>query len=54
MLKSKFVWPALILVLILLYVPHAGTNAQQLQHKLGRTLTSVGHGVGQFVDGLSK
>ncbi len=47
----KHLGALVVIVLILLYVPHAGTSAQKIQHELGGALTSVGHAVGQFLDG---
>ena len=38
-MKTKFLMPALAVVLVLLYVPHAATSAQRGAHKLGVFLT---------------
>ena len=52
-MKSKFLMPALAVVLVLLYVPHAATSAQRGAHKLGVFLTSAGRGLGHFLDSVT-
>ena len=52
-MRSKFLMPALAVVLVLLYVPHAATSAQRGAHKLGVFLTDTGRGIGHFLDGVT-
>jgi hypothetical protein len=53
MLKSKFLVPALAVLIVLLYVPHAATSAQRGAHKVGVFLTSAGRGLSHFLDSVT-
>jgi hypothetical protein len=46
---SKIHKPTLLLmILVLLYVPNAGQNSQQIQHKIGGYLHSAGISISHF------
>ena len=52
-MRSKLLMPALAVVLVLIYVPHAAGSVQRGAHKLGVFLTDTGRGIGHFLDGVT-
>jgi hypothetical protein len=52
MTKSKVLIPLIAVILVLLYVPNAPASMANISHKVGRGLTSFGHGVGQIMNSV--
>jgi competence protein ComGC len=49
----KLLAPALIMVLVLLFVPGVAQSTQTIAHKVSNGLHSAGNGVHQFLQALS-
>ncbi len=50
---KRFWGPAIVMVLVLLFVPGVAQSTQAIAHKVSSGLHSAGNGIHQFLAGLS-